>query len=516
VNLIGFSMGGMNSRAYLETTLYGNDVNRVIILGTPQAGVEVWKPILFQQILEKFDQPSAIELSPEYARLIVDTTRAPYSLVPYDLLIGDARGQNGLDFLQDIPASDALISVASALALNTPNVRKHVNADLHDWGPEPVPFKLTGYLYPRDTWERYLRNALRNDDTLPLGSEVQPATPFPVPVTPDLPVSNHTPVVTRELASGMSVTRTLELDPNRSARFVAYYPGGKVDFSLVAPDGSTFESDELPSEDAQGVLSLSTDIAAFSGFVVREAQPGEWKLVLERTDRGEQPIPVSTYAELTAPVHLNTLARWDTLAVGATNTITASLRTTSGATFPAAKVMARVAQPGPRAGEPYTFAELELFDDGAHHDGAAKDGFFANDYTPTRAGWHPFFITAESDGFSRQSEGLFAVSANDAGFAAGALLTRTSGRRLLEVGIETRRAGSFAISVSFRSKANGDVIARIAHPLLLQPGANRAGIFVDTVPLPAGEYELDLILLDASWAAIELDRAAAAVTLTVP
>ena len=175
VNLIGFSMGGMNTRAYLESSLYANDVNRAIILGTPQAGVEIWKPILFQQILQKPDEPSALELSPEYAQQIVNQTRAPNPNVMYDLLIGDARQQVGLDFLNDMPASDALISVASALALDAPNVYKHVNADLHDWGPEAVPLDLTSYLYPRETWERYLRNALRNNDNAPIGSEILPS-----------------------------------------------------------------------------------------------------------------------------------------------------------------------------------------------------------------------------------------------------------------------------------------------------------------------------------------------------
>src|SRR5581483_5330964 len=84
VNLIAFSMGGMNTRAYLESSLYQNDVNRAIILGTPQAGVEVWKPILAEQILQKHDEPSAIELSPEYSEL-VNQTRVPNETVPYDL-----------------------------------------------------------------------------------------------------------------------------------------------------------------------------------------------------------------------------------------------------------------------------------------------------------------------------------------------------------------------------------------------------------------------------------------------
>ena len=38
VDILAFSMGGLNTRAYLESTYYQNDVRRAIILGTPQAG----------------------------------------------------------------------------------------------------------------------------------------------------------------------------------------------------------------------------------------------------------------------------------------------------------------------------------------------------------------------------------------------------------------------------------------------------------------------------------------------
>lgn len=341
VNIVAFSMGGMNTRAYLETSAYADDVNRAIILGTPQAGVEVWKPILLQQIQEKFDEPSAIELSPEYADMVVNQTRAPNPNVPYDLLIGDARKQAGLGFLSDMPGSDALISVDSALALNAPTVREHVNSDLHDWGPQPVPIDLTGYLYPRDTWERYLRNALRNSDNAPIGSEIA-TDPLP---PPDLPSSNHTPVVTEKLYVGDPVTRTVTIDANTSARFVAYYPGGAVDFSLVAPDGKKYEPSVLPRDDGSGVLSLSTDVASFSGYVVKNAPVGEWQIVLTRTDSGIDPVNVSTYVELTSPIQMALFVRTSLLALGNSNQVNTWVFADPHSPALPAKFTASIAQP---------------------------------------------------------------------------------------------------------------------------------------------------------------------------
>ncbi|MBI4674847.1 MAG: alpha/beta fold hydrolase [Chloroflexi bacterium] len=557
VNIVAFSMGGMNARAYLETSLYANDVNRAIILGTPQAGVDIWKPILFQQILAKPDEPSAIELSPEYAQRIVNATRLPNPNVPYDLLIGDARQQAGLEFLDDMPASDALISVASALALDpspnsgqapppnsgqapppnsgqapppnsgqapppnsgqvTPNVRKHINADLHDWGPEAVPLDLTGYLYPRDTWERYLRNALRNNDNAPIGSEVltSPLTPLPkgegnLPPSPagggvggEVWTGNHTPVVTAKIRAGETVTRTVLIDENKSARFIAYYPGGKMDFSIIAPDRKKYEPSDLPREDEAGVLSLSTDIANFSGYVVKNASVGKWELVLTRTDRGEDGVDVSAYVELDAPLTLNALVRWQTLDLGASNIITGSVRMDSGKTVREVKMTARVAQPATVPGEPYSFTEIELFDDGKHNDGVANDGFFANDFKPARAGWHLVFVNAEGNGFTRATEFLIAVNPNDAQIESPATFAHKNDLWTLDVTVTVHRAGQYALRLSFWNPALNYTIVQKLDLFAAHTGTNVISIPLDREPR---ECFADSRLLDVNGAAFETDH----------
>ncbi|MBI3912694.1 MAG: hypothetical protein HY327_00650, partial [Chloroflexi bacterium] len=63
VDLIAFSMGGLNARAFLESTLYENDVRRAIILGTPQAGVRLWLPFLAREIEDRPAEPSGVELT---------------------------------------------------------------------------------------------------------------------------------------------------------------------------------------------------------------------------------------------------------------------------------------------------------------------------------------------------------------------------------------------------------------------------------------------------------------------
>ena len=552
VNLIGFSMGGMNARAYLETSLYAKDVHRAILLGTPQAGVDIWKPILFQQILQKPDEPSTIELSPEYAQ-IVNATRSPNPNVPYDLLIGDAVQQPHLDFLQDMPASDALISVNSALALDGANVRQHINADLHDWSPQAVPFEFTAYLYPRDTWERYLRNALRNNDNAPIGSEIATSPPAPLlqgeggnaaalsilpspkgkgiggegaPILPSPfgrgvggegnlasannggggEVSNHTPVVTEKINAGETVTRTVLIDENTSARFIAYYPGGKINFSIVAPDGKKYEPSALPNDNGAGVLSLSTDIAHFSGYEVKNALVGTWQMILRRTDGGGDAIEVSTYVELDAPLTLNAFARRQTVDVGATNTITASVCIHSGETLRDVTMTARIAQPAAAPGGAYTFTDIELFDDGKHHDGAANDGFFANDYTPPRGGWYPVFVQAQGENFRREKEFLFAANPGGAQIidvAVKSPIEPNTRAHVAWVNARIERAGDYLLSVQ-ATYPNQASFARV-FPFSLQPGTIALGADIDSDFYRAGEpRSWEYQLLDARWAAIPI------------
>lgn len=506
VNVVAFSMGGMNTRAYLESSLYAGDVNRAIILGTPQAGVELWKPILAQDILSRHDEPSTLELSPEYAEL-VDATRAPNPNVPYDLLIGDAREQAFLDFTRNMPANDALITVASALALDAPNVRKHVNADVHDWSPQPVPFKLTSYLYPRDTYERYLRNALRNEGNEPLGSEVESSTS---PPNGEAAVArNHTPVVTAGIRAGDTVTRTVSIDENRSARFIAYYPGGTIDFSLVAPDGKRYAPSDLPTEDEPGVLTLKTDLASFSGYNIDTAAAGQWQLVLTRTDRGGAPVDVTTYVDLDAARHIEP-SPLPAFAGGAPlSGTTIELRAPPGAR----SVTAQLAVPSREPGGAFTTNEFALFDDGQHDDRRANDGYFANRFTPPYGGWYVVRFQARGSDWQRETEAVWAVNPQSARLSSAVSIRAGSGRVTIDVGVNAGRAGQFAISAQLMGEGDLRTLWKVA-PVTLQPGMNSVPISIDAPGLPPGTYSLKLKLLDANWAALLTDQRE--LQLTVP
>ncbi|MGE5138035.1 MAG: alpha/beta fold hydrolase [Rudaea sp.] len=499
VNIIAFSMGGLNSRAYLESSFYQHDVNRVIILGTPMAGVDLWKPILFQQILDKPDEPSAIELTPEYARLF-QATHAPRAGVPYDLLAGDARGQPLLQFIADMPRNDGLIGVDSALALSGPNVRQTVSTDLHAYDPAPVPFSLTSYLYPRDSYERYLRNALRDPSNAPVGSEVRGEGP--APAQPDKIKINHTPVVTGSLSAGQTITRTVVLDANRQARFIAYYPSGDIDFSIRSPDGRLTRATDASLADQAlgrgdvGAASMKADIANFTGYAVKNAQPGTWSLILKRTDKGSEPLEVTTYVDLDAD------QRVDAAAVIQPADGSIAIHATLARPAQPVTVTARISIPSLPPGGAYTFTTLPL---------AAKANGYSALFKPPHPGYYPIRIDLARDALQRESEVLVAVNPGGARLdrAANVDITRTQDGRIERIEIAARvtadRAGAYALSAGLRD-GSGRPAARVTTAVQLQAGENTVELALAREDLAyPGPYSLDLVLLDASWAGIEID-----------
>lgn len=502
VNVIAFSMGGLNTRALLETSLYRGDVHRAIILGTPQAGVDIWYPVLVQQILTKPDRPSAIELTPEYARLW-NASHAPRPSVPYDLLTGDVARQADLPILRDLPPSDGLIGAWSALALQAPNVRRAVDGDLHAFEPIAVPYDLGSYLYPDRTYRRYLRNALRDPAARPLGTEVQVSQTLTY--TQPAP-RNHTPLETTTLAAGQTVTRTLVLDANDRTRFLAYFPGGEVDFTLTGPDGKPYEGDTLPVGETNGAFRLQADIASFVGYSVDKAAPGRWLLTLKRTDKGSAPLDVLTYADLDSSLRLAVSTDPDRQPPeqlyhpGDAVLLRATVSSVSAAR--GVTVRAQISDPGRAAGT------LDLYDDGAHGDGAAGDGVFAGRLRVSRPGYYVIRVQARGAALERETEMVLPV-ASEAARLTGAEATRTDGGLLVQARVAVATAGLFAVSVTLRG-AEDAVVARLSSPSVsLSAGNASVPVLVPDADLKArgigGPYRVDLVLMDTREAAYALD-----------
>lgn len=490
VNLIAFSMGGLNARAYLESTLYQNDVRRVIILGTPQAGVRLWYPLLTREIEDRPTEPSAIELTPEYAALF-NRTHAPRATVPYDLLTGDARTQTGLDLLKVLPPSDGLIEEWSAHALGGPLVRHVVNSDVHAWEPLPLLSSPTAYLYPEQTYVRFIRNALRDPDARPIGFSA-------LPVDPIAP-RNITPMNVDTLRAGESLTRTLTIDVNRAARFFARWNRGDVDLKLRAPDGTRYTADDF-----RGATFLRVDIAPFIGYAIPRAQPGVWSLIATRLDKGETPLTLTTYADLDADLRMSAATDRTWYRLGERVVVSATLSNRASG----ADVRAKIEWLGDGVSPRGVSTEVKLLEEG-------EPGNYAETITAlTRGGYYLLRITARGAGFARERQVIFSVSPNTAQFlpAPGARVEGAAGGYSalgIDVGVNATSVGAFALAATLRGP-QGQLIASLTAPVTLTQGAQTVSIAIPGRDIRArgidGPYTVDLILMDASWAAVQVDE----------
>lgn len=504
VDVIAFSMGGLNTRAYLESTLYQNDVRRAIILGTPQAGVQMWYPLLTREIQDRPDEPSVIELTPEYAALF-NRTHQPRTTIPYDLLIGDAREQAGLDLLKIFPANDGLIDVWSAHILMGPQVRRITNQDVHGWDPSPLIFDLTSYLYPRKTYEQYLRNALRDPDARPIGLGAAPVEP--------IQPRNITPLNVDTLRASITLTRTILIDENRAARFIARWSDGDVALALRAPDGTLYASDTVSNsissnetyvprvgkKDLLDATYLKAGNGNFIGYSIPRAQVGMWSLVATRLDQAKTPITLTLYADLDADIKLDVKTDRAWYRPGMPVVLEATLSNHDAN----ADVRAQIEWLG--NGKSLRGAPIQsvMLQEGA-------PGFYADAFTNlTRGGYYLARVTARGANYARERQIIFSISPQTASFVADVMTHATRNALNIEAAVNVTRAGEFAIGAILRGP-RGQLIAALTAPFTLNAGTQNIALAIPGREIRArgidGPYTLELVLMDASWAAVQVDE----------
>lgn len=506
VNLIAHSMGGLVARAYLESELYGGDVARVFMLGTPQAGLDLWRSYLLRQIVHQPDLPSLQELTPEHARLF-NRAHHPRPDVPYYLIAGDYReidlqdNRKGLPL--HLPPGDGIVTLASAHALTGPSVYPITTADLHGWGTDISLLDLPSYLWPDKTYNTYLRNQLRAPSNVTSRLAPAPAKAEAGQV--------HTPFVEGHLSAGQVVTETAAIDSRGPARFHLTWDEGDLSLSLVDPQGRRIDRREAEK------LSLDSDIMThLESYVVEEASPGRWQMVITREDEGLQPVSFRAWTALESKLTLTPSTDKAWYERGQEMIITATLTTPAGPVT-GATVKAEVVRPDGLS------VSLPLLDDGAHLDQAAGDGVYGGTYAEANmGGYYPLSVSAhgtwQGREFERGAEMLVPVSPQSASLTGLYTVWDQDAngdgcyeRLLVDVGVEVARAGEFALAGTLADSQGNEVANTVAYAAL------DGGLQLMTLPfdgaqirahgLPGPYWLGQVILMDISGAAIEVDEA---------
>jgi pimeloyl-ACP methyl ester carboxylesterase len=563
VHLVGHSMGGLNVRAYVESALYQDDVASVTTLGSPHAGVFLWRDFLVREIARGSTEPSARELLPEHMTLFNQVHALPDG-VPYYLIAGDLAQQEPLKFLDFWPPGDGIISAYSALGLKvwpgkTAAVTRILTPAIHGWTAGSIALGLSSYLWPDDVYRTTLRNAWV--ETLPQVQNLreglnkallQSPLTIPGPGTPGWvsnppPALNRTPAIFGDLAPGQVVSHTLTIDAAAAARFTLIWRTGQIGLTLRDPAGRDIDPAEARRDPAIEHFSLEADtFANLAVYSVQNPQPGTWTMILDGRDLRAETLPqvqnlreglavvdYAAYVELDSRLRLDVGLDAGLYRPGQPMRVRATLRdgdrpVTGAAVTAEALSQVQNLREGPNLRE----GRVVLFDDGDHGDGRANDGVYANELpAPAAGGYYPVTVAARGPlphpppqaregrggGFARELS-VFAVVSPESARLTGRYADRredTDGdghfeRLVIEVGVEARQPGDFAVAV--RLTANDHEVARTVSPVHLESGTQSVA-----VPLPArqflvdasdGPYDLaEVTLMDTSGAAIIVDRA---------
>ena len=501
VYLIGFSMGGLNSRAYLESTTYQGDVLRVFTLGSPHRGEHMWQTLLLWEYLAWRPDPSALELLPLHIDLF-NRTHSKAPSVPYTLVAGDARAADLPTLFRELPPGDGLVSTWSALGVEGSGVDRRVTEDLHAWARETILLDIPSLLYPRSTYDAHIRPYLFGVADAPGAGSPHEATYRSLELDP------RTGLRTGELAPGQTVTVTIPLDVADRARLLVRWKDTPLEVSLRDPRGRIIDEDEASSDDRTEYMELG--FADFASYVLTDTVRGDWGLALKNESKTAAAHYVA-YATFPSPVRL-------------------ALRTNLDWYGPGEEVVVSAEVVAPTGTVSVESVEAEIYDSARQREvislqpargtgGASPLRFEGRYRAPAQEGYYVILARAMgrsgSVALERGEQAVFGVRGDGASLSGvlGLQLAGESESLGLEatVGVDVAREGEYLCSVSLLD-GTGKKVTTVAHTAHLQPGEQVMRIRIPGATVAAsqwdGPYRLgDVLLLDVSGAGILLDRA---------
>ncbi|NIO70652.1 MAG: hypothetical protein GTN71_16875, partial [Anaerolineae bacterium] len=304
----------------------------------------------------------------------------------------------------------------------------------------------------------------------------------------------HTPFIEGHLSAGQTVTETVVVDSRGPARFYLTWDEGDLSLTLIDPQGRRIDQREAEKDGGIWHLSLGTDIIAnLESYVVEEASPGRWQMVIKRAcpepcpersrresrrdDDGLAPVSFSAYVALESELTLTLSTDGGRHRRGQEIILTATLASPAGPVTEAA-VEAEVVRPDGSS------QNIFLLDDGAHHDRAAGDGVYGGIYSDADVGgYYPLFVSAhgtwQGREFERGAEMLIPISPQSAslglsseriGTLAGTYADQgqdTDGdgryeRLLVDVGVEVTQASEFALAGTLVDSRGDEIVSTVA------------------------------------------------------
>lgn len=517
VIIIGHSRGGLNARAYVESSLYEGDVDRVVMLGTPNAGADLLlvRAYLYEELAReliglrsKNDVVSIHELDPEYMQGTFNRAYHNDRNVPYYLIGGD-----GNPILWAIP-NDIAVTVASVhSATGSRNVYMRTH-DVHGWNSWSQLFGKDSYLLPRHTYDACIRPALAGAAP---GDECFVASSTATGLADSSQDMIRTPYQSDVISAGDTITHSISITATTSAQFHLAWDQGNLELSLLDPVGTTIDPSYADTSPTVDFTAFEPDMMFnYNMYAIEDGIAGTWTLTVTADYTESMDVSFSTFAMLEPTLDLE--ASTDKTLYDLNEPVAVTATVSYGFSgLAGANVEALIGRPD------LVTATLTLHDDGAHADGLADDGTYGNAYANTDVGGpYALFVTAEgmldSVSYARADEVQIQVSP-ETGQLAGSYSdypedADSNGRYeylATEVGIDVHSPGDFLVSGILLGPGDEE-IASTVHPISLSMGTQTALLRFDGDLIYwsglDGPYTLtQVLLMDNAGLPIKLDGA---------
>ncbi|MBU4352812.1 MAG: hypothetical protein KJ939_07090 [Nanoarchaeota archaeon] len=328
VILIAHSMGGLVSRAYVESTgplyQYRNDVAALFTFGSPHLGVPVdvitflLNGVTLGSACKNY-QPAVCDFS-VLGMALFNQGHKKNDDVTYHAVSGDAPffSRNAFGMMMDAliyGPDDGIVPSGNGTGLA---------GSLDRWTTDEVHGTVFGSraYFIRDggtstSYTQCLKKVLVDGQSNCGSVSAAAAAPQAVPAA----LAQHTPLEYGTLLSGQTATRTLSLEGGPTL-FASQWQTGTLAFSLVDPNGQTIDPAFAAAN--PGVVSYTVDASAAT-YYFPDATAGAWQLVLQAVSVPAGGAAYGTFAAFDSNVALAGDADKLWYTPGATATLTATL-----------------------------------------------------------------------------------------------------------------------------------------------------------------------------------------------
>jgi hypothetical protein len=355
VILVAHSMGGLVSRAYIESKDFlddGKPVSQLFTFGTPHNGV----PIAF--ILPRVPyfcalQPGACNFMPTPMKVFNRKYHPRTTDVKYHLIGGDVprADKQGLARLNIYPPNDGIVPADSSLgkADLSGSLDRYKTDEAHGDGLGKYPYFALRDEDPSKSYTDCLKPVLIDGRSncgsqgsssdilgalLPLTLKDASASPLEVQAQTQ---SAYAPFEYGMLTQGQTATRDVIIGGGQAV-LAAQWLGGKVILTLTNPRGQQVDPEFMTSHPELGIYESGDGWAIYS---VNAAAAGTWKLTLWAEEAPAEGLQYSTVAAFDSSVSLSASTDRDWYTPGSSAIITANIAGSDDG----AEVIARVLRP---------------------------------------------------------------------------------------------------------------------------------------------------------------------------